>query len=374
MAPRLNDRQRLNWLRLIRTQNVGPASFRHLINKYGSAEAAIEILPQLASQGGARGQLRITSVADAEKELDGIARIGARIVAIGESGYPAMLANVEFPPPLLTVMGDTGIFDKPSVSMVGARNASLSGINFARKLSAEIGRKGWVVTSGLARGIDAAAHQGALETGTVAVMAGGIDRPYPQQNIPLMNEIVENGGAIICEMPLGWEPRAKDFPRRNRIVAGLSLGLVVVEAATRSGSLISARMANEMGRVVFAVPGSPLDPRAEGANRLLKQGAILVTDADDVVEHLSPMLQRDLFAAPRLDDETLPVADELSPRNDDDRERLVSLLGPTPVGIDDLIAHSGISPAGVQMILLELDLAGRLDRHAGAKVSLVFQN
>jgi len=365
----LSDRQRLQWLRLIRTPNVGPASFRDLINRFGSAEAALEMLPELAALGGARRAVRIPTLAEAESELAAVRKIGARLIAIGEASYPANMAQMDNPPPLITVLGSDQVFVGPSVSIVGARNASLAGINFARKLAADLGGHGWTVTSGMARGIDTAAHKGALRTGTTAVLAGGIDRPYPPENVPLMSAIVENGGSIVCEMPFGWEPRAQDFPRRNRIIAGLSLGLVVVEAAMRSGSLISARMAGEQGRIVFAVPGSPLDPRSAGTNGLLKQGAILVTGANDIIDHLTPMLGMD--AAPRESFEEPADFTDAPLSRDDDRARLVALLGPTPTSVDDLIAHSGIHPANVQLILLELDLAGRLERHRGGLVSLV---
>ncbi|MGC4025824.1 MAG: DNA-processing protein DprA [Mesorhizobium sp.] len=369
MVLQLSDRQRVQWLRLIRTSNVGPASFRDLINRFGSAEAALEMLPELAARGGARRSVRIPTVTEAEAELVAVGKAGARLVAVGETSYPANMAQMDNPPPLITVLGSDQVFASPSVSIVGARNASLAGINFARKLSVDLGSHGWTVTSGMARGIDTAAHKGALRTGTVAVLAGGIDRPYPPENIPLMHEIVEHGGAIVCEMPFGWEPRAQDFPRRNRIIAGLSLGLVVVEAAMRSGSLISARMAGEQGRIVFAVPGSPLDPRSAGTNGLLKQGAILVTGVDDIIEHLTPMLG--IEAAPPTSFEEPVDFSDVPMQRDDDRARLVGLLGPTPTSVDDLIAHSGIHPANVQLILLELDLAGRLERHRGGLISLI---
>jgi DNA processing protein len=236
-------------------------------------------------------------------------------------------------------------------------------------LSAELGRDGYAVVSGLARGIDTAAHQGAIATGTIAALAGGLDRIYPPENIDLCHEIAARGGAIISEMPFGWEPRAKDFPRRNRIVAGLSLGLVVVEAAKRSGSLISARLAGEMGRLVFAVPGSPLDPRAAGANGLLKDGAILVTEARDVIEQIAPLVG--LAPPPPVSLEEPPDFSATPPPRDDDRARVVEALGPVPVGVDEIIRHTALHPAQVFMILLELDLAGRLERHAGGAVALL---
>lgn len=288
-GPRLSDRQRINWLRLIRTENVGTASFRTLINRFGSAEAAIGALPELAARGGATRPVRIPTVEEAESELEQAATAGAAIIAMGEAGYPPLLRRMENCPPMLTVRGEPRVFDLPAAAIVGARNASLAGVKMARKLALDLGRDGYAIVSGLARGIDTAAHEGALPSGTVAVLAGGIDQPYPPQNAALMDEIAGRGGAVVTEMPFGWEPRAKDFPRRNRIIAGLALGLVVVEAAERSGSLISARLAGEMGRLVFAVPGSPLDPRAGGSNRLLKDGAILVTEASDVARALRPI-------------------------------------------------------------------------------------
>lgn len=369
-APRLSDRQRLAWLRLIRTPNVGPASFRDLINRFGSAETALEMLPDLIRRGGSVHGARIPSIETAEAELELAHKAGASFIAIGEPGYPPMLKRMDNPPPLLAVKGATPVFTLPPVAIVGARNASLAGIKIARQLAMELGRENYAVVSGLARGIDTAAHQGALQSGTIAAVAGGIDRPYPPENIGLMGEIASRGGAIVSEMPFGWEPRAQDFPRRNRIIAGLSLGLVVVEAAKRSGSLISARLAGEMGRLVFAVPGSPLDPRAEGTNGLLKDGAILVTSARDVMEQIAPLLNRPLPPAERFDEPADFAA--APPPGDADRNRLIEALGPVPVSIDELIRHTGLHPAQVFMILLELDLAGRLERHSGGAVSLVF--
>ncbi|RUM99429.1 DNA-protecting protein DprA [Pseudaminobacter arsenicus] len=367
-GPRLSDRQRLNWLRLIRTPNIGPASFRDLINRFGSAETAIEMLPELMRAGGARRMARIPSLAEAEAEMETAQSLGARFICIGEPEYPPTLRKIDNPPPVLAVRGTSAIFGLPPVAIVGARNASLAGMKMARGLAADLGREGYCIVSGLARGIDTAAHQGSLSSGTIGVLAGGIDRPYPPENVGLCNEIAQSGGVIVSEMPFGWEPRAQDFPRRNRIVAGLSLGLVVVEAAMRSGSLISARLAGEMGRLVFAVPGSPLDPRAAGTNGLLKDGAILVTDAADVTGALAPLTS--LPTAPTSLDEP-PDFSATPPPADDERSRLIEALGPVPVGVDEIIRHTGLHPAQVFMILLELDLAGRLERHSGGAVSLV---
>lgn len=368
---RLTDRQRLNWLRLIRSENVGPVSFRTLINRYGSAEAALDALPELALRGGAARRIRIASQADAEAEILSAQRHGARFVAIGEADYPPMLRMMDAPPPLLAVKGNAATFTLPSVAIVGARNASIAGMQFTRIIANTLGHEGFAVVSGLARGIDATAHQASLDTGTIAVLAGGLDHPYPPENIALCGQIAERG-ALISEMPFGWEPRAKDFPRRNRLVAGLALGLVVVEAAKRSGSLISARLANEMGRLVFAVPGSPLDPRAAGANQLLKDGALMVTEAADILDALTPLTaqtrgERDILLAEDCPgDEGIVV-----PPAQSDTERLIEALGPTPIQLDDVIRHTGLHPSQVFSILLELDLAGRLERHVGGSVSLV---
>ncbi|MIL09938.1 DNA-protecting protein DprA [Salmonella enterica subsp. enterica] len=365
----LSDKQRLSWIRLLRTPNVGPATFRDLINRFGSAEHALAMLPELALSGGARQAPKIPSLATAEAELDAAQAAGARIVAIGEGDYPAMLRRMDQPPPLVTVKGQPAVFGKPAVSIVGARNASLAGIKFARMISSELASSGYAIVSGLARGIDTAAHQGSLSSGTVAVLAGGVNRPYPPENAALCDEISASGGAVITEMPFGWEPRAQDFPRRNRLIAGLGLGLVVIEAAQRSGSLISARLAGEMGRIVFAVPGSPLDPRTEGTNGLLKDGAILVTEAEDIRRHLTPMTG----GAPQLPAalaEPENAATNPEPPGMDERERLMEALSPTPTAVDELIHHTGLQPAQVQLILLELDLAGRLARHAGGLVSI----
>lgn len=365
---RLSDRQRLAWLRLIRSENVGPATFRDLINRFGSAESAIEMLPELARRGGASRPVRIPAIAEAEAEMAAAIRLGARFVAIGEADYPPALRQMDHPPPLIAVKGQAAICRLPAIAIVGARNASLAGIKMARSLAGKLGAEGYAIVSGLARGIDAAAHTGSVDTGTIAVLAGGLDKPYPPENLELCEEIAERG-AIVSEMPFGWEPRARDFPRRNRIVAGMALGLVVVEAAKRSGSLISARLAGEMGRLVFAVPGSPLDPRAAGTNGLLKDGAILVTGAGDIAAAVAPLVGLEPPSSDTLEEP--PDLSATPPPGDDDRARVVETLGPTPVDVDEIIRHTGLHPAQVFMVLLELDLAGRLERHPGGRVSLL---
>jgi DNA processing protein len=362
----LSDRQRLSWLRLIRSENVGPLTFRDLVNRFGSAETALEALPDLVRRGG--GSARICTTADAAAEIDAAARFGAAFVAIGEPGYPPLLRQIHAPPPLLAVKGETGALALPGVAIVGARNASLAGIRFARGLAHDLGAEGYAVASGLARGIDAAAHTGSMDTGTVAAMAGGLDRPYPPEHAELAAAITQRG-ALISEMPFGWEPRAKDFPRRNRLIAGLAHGLVVIEAALRSGSLISARLAGEFGRLVFAVPGSPLDPRSAGTNGLLKDGAILVTEAADVLAALAPQSSRPVRPAHSFE-EPPDLASAQEP-GDGERGLVLEALSPVPTGIDEIVRHTGLHPAQVHLVLLELQLAARLERHSGGAVSLL---
>ncbi|WP_404403699.1 DNA-processing protein DprA [Pelagibacterium halotolerans] len=363
---RLSPDQRVAWLRLIRTENVGPATFRTLINRFGSAGAALDALPDLARRGGGR-YISVPSQSQAEDEIAAAEKIGARLIAISEPGYPPHLRHIAGPPPLVTVLGGDLATHERTVGIVGARNASTAGRRMAQMLARDLAAAGYIAVSGLARGVDAAAHEAALATGTIAVMAGGLDKLYPEANIPLAQAIVEQGGVLLSEMPMGWEPRARDFPRRNRLVAGLSLGVVIVEAAKRSGSLITARLALEQNREVFAVPGSPLDPRAEGGNALIQQGAKLITGAHDIVSELAHARpdQAGLF---ETDDIELPAADMQA--SSDDRTRLVEALGFTPIAIDTLIQDTGIPAPAMQMLLLELELAGRLERSGGQLVAL----
>lgn len=390
----LTDEQRLDWLRLIRSENVGPRTFRALINQYGGAAAALEALPDLARRGG-RLMLKVCSRAEAEKEMAAASRLGVRFIAMGEPDYPKTLKAIDSAPPLFALRGSAGLLAKPCVAIVGSRNASAAGLTFAERLARQLGEAGYVVVSGLARGIDTKAHKAALESGTAAVLAGGQDRVYPAQNEPLLQAIIDRGGAVISEMPMGWEPRGRDFPRRNRIVSGLSYGVVVVEAARRSGSLITARFALEQGREVFAVPGSPLDPRAEGTNDLIREGATLCAGIDHITSVLEPLLA----SGPSLDqraeeplrtlgvealwDEldlpdiapapTRPLMPDagLDEETSDGEADLMSLLGPAPIPVDDLVRQSGLSIRNVQMALLELEIAGRLERHGGNAVSLI---
>jgi DNA processing protein len=365
----LTDEQRLAWLRLTRSENVGPATFRSLINHFGSAQAAIEALPDLSRRGGANRSIAVASIAEAERELAAAVRIGASFVCLGEPLYPPWLRHADAPPPVLALRGETKHLTSPCIAIVGARNASVAGRKMAAMLAKGLGDADFVVASGLARGIDAAAHEAALSGGTIAVFAGGIDIVYPPENVELFGRIVGAKGCGISEMRIGWEPRARDFPRRNRIIAGMALATIVVEAAERSGSLITARLALEQNREVLAVPGSPLDPRAAGSNNLLKQGARLVTEVRDVIDAVAPMLERARLEPPSVF--SAPPSSEPTPEPaEDDRARIVEALGPTPVEIDEIIRFTGIPARIVHVILLELDLAGRVERHPGQRVSL----
>src|SRR5712692_4799400 len=289
MSGKLSAETKLDWLRLIRSDNVGPRTFRALINHYGGAGAALAGLPDLARRGGASGPARICSYDEAERELKAATARGVSFLALAELEYPQRLAMIDDAPPLLAARGKLAALALPMVAIVGARNASAAGMRFAERLARDLGAAGFAITSGLARGIDGAAHRASLGSGTIAVLAGGHDHIYPREHAELADAILAQG-ALVSEMPFGHEPRARDFPRRNRLISGLCAGIVVVEAAKRSGSLITARFALEQGRGVFAVPGSPLDPRAEGTNDLIKQGATLVTEAADVIAVLRPIL------------------------------------------------------------------------------------
>ncbi|MEX2643126.1 MAG: DNA-processing protein DprA [Acetobacterales bacterium] len=370
----LSPEQRLAWLRLARTETVGPVTFRRLIERYGDAGRALEAIPELSRRGGRRQAARVPALGEAVEELEALASLDAVLIACCEPEYPRALASIEDAPPLISVRGDPSMLSRPSVGVVGARNASVSGRRLARTIAGGLGEAGFVVASGMARGIDTAAHEGALSTGTVAVLAGGVDVPYPAENEALYRQIAEQG-AIVAESPPGKEPQARAFPRRNRIISGLSLGVVVVEAAVRSGSLITARMALEQGREVFAVPGSPLDSRCRGCNDLLRQGAVLTETADDVTAVL-----RGGTAGPLREEATshyLPAnpAAAVAIRIDDPDDRIrcsvLDALGPTPVTVDELIRECQISAPEVSAVLLELELAGRLDRLPGGRVALL---
>jgi DNA processing protein len=354
-------RERRNWLRLARADGVGPATFSYLIARFGSAGAALDALPDLARRGGRDAPLRIPSIAEAEAEMAAGERLNAKLLTSADPAFPPLLLAIDPPPPVLWALGNADLLNQPCVAMVGARIASASGQRLARELAAALGEAGWVVASGLARGIDSAAHQGALATGTIAVLAGGVDDIYPPENHALYERIVAEG-CVVSERPVGHGARAKDFPRRNRIISGLSRGVIVVEAELRSGSLITARLAGEQGREVFAVPGSPADPRARGTNDLLRQGAVLVEEADDVLRVLCdlPALQQDgdAFLPPRPASLAEPETGELG-------AMLETLLSPAPAPLDHLARATGAPLPAVMAALTELSLAGRAELMPG---------
>lgn len=391
----LSDAQRLDWLRLTRSEGIGPRTFRTLINRFGGASQALEALPDVLRVQGR--STHICTRDEAEAELETAQRFGVRFIGMGEPDFPRLLRGVDSCPPLIALRGDANLFSRPAVAVVGSRNASAVGMKLAEVFAAGLGRHHCITISGLARGIDASAHRASLATGTVAVLAGGHDKIYPPEHRDLLDSILENG-AVVSEMPMGWEPRGRDFPRRNRIISGLSHGVVLIEAAMRSGSLITARFAAEQGRDVFAVPGSPLDPRAEGTNDLIRNGATLVTSPDHVMEALAPIFGRpdwppealentpdapeplwdelDLFAdvAPRLflEETGAIMANEMRPAASTIEQKaneLLHLIGPSPIAVDDLVRLSGLPARIVQAVLFELELSGQVIRHSAGLVS-----
>ena len=396
---RLSEDQKFDWLRLIRSENVGPRTFRALVNACGGARAALEALPDLARRGGLRRPIRVATADEIERELTLARKAGVRFVALGEPEYPPALRQIDSAPPIIALRGREEALQQPAIAVVGSRNASAAGAAFADRLARGLGQAGYVVVSGLARGIDLRAHLGALETGTIGVLAGGHDRPYPPEAVALLPKIAEFG-AVISEMPIEWEPRGRDFPRRNRLVSGLALATVVVEAARGSGSLITARFAAEQNREVFAAPGSPLDPRAEGTNDLLREGAAICARVEDVLAVVDPLRERDPFAdfredtaeaseplwgeqpllgvdpaaTPRtragqeLDEAVAPAFDPGEPAT---LQQIESLLGPSPISIDDLARVAEIDVRRVRMAIVELDLAGRIEHSGGDRVALL---
>ena len=363
----MNESERIARLRLARSAGIGSKTFERLIDHCGTAVEALEALPGLSARGGRKKPLRACPADDAEAEIEAIAALGGQLIVSGEAGYPEALSAIPDPPPVLTVLGDAALLGRPTVGVVGMRNASAAGRKFARGLARDLGAAGLVVSSGMARGIDGAAHEGALGTGTVAVLAGGVDVPYPTEHTDLHRRIAESG-AVISEHRPGTVPTARHFPARNRIISGLALGVVIVEAAPRSGSLITARLANEQGRIVFAVPGSPLDPRAKGPNDLLRQGATLVEGAEDVVAGIAGMAPRPPRPAGTAAENP---AGPLEEAGDDARALLAAQLSQTPLTVDELVRECQLSAAMVQTILLELELAGRIARQPGNRVALL---
>jgi DNA processing protein len=355
-------------LRLIRSPNIGPVSYRQLILRFGSAAAALDALPDLALRGGGTR----TVLADPkaiEREIDQTAAAGAQYLFFGDSDYPELLGHLDNAPPAIIIRGNAGLMRRNPVAMVGARNASAGACRFARELAFQLGNDGFTVVSGLARGIDTAAHIGSIDRGTIAVIAGGIDIAYPPENRALQERIAEQG-LLIAEMPMGTEPRARHFPHRNRIIAGLSLGTLVIEAAPKSGSLITARLAAEAGREVMAIPGSPLDPRSHGCNQLIREGATLVQNSADIADLLRPMDHR-IARRPTGQPQLQMTFDD---GNDRERRSVIALMGMTYVSVDEIVRQSGVGQAIAQTVMLELELAGKLERGAGGKVRLTAAN
>lgn len=363
----------LDVLQLIRSENVGPVTCFHLLSFYGTPQKALEAIPQLAKKGGKKRALKLCPRSEAEHEMQQLNGLGVNMLLYGKAPYPPLMQHAHDAPPLLMARGHTQLLSKPMIGIVGARNASANGCHFIQKTANQLGEAGYVVVSGMARGIDTAAHTGALETGTVAVIAGGIDHIYPPENEKLYHALCDSG-VVISEAPFGTAPMARHFPARNRIIAGMSAGLVVCEASAKSGSLITAHYALDYGREVFAVPGSPLDPRSAGANGLIQQGATLIESAEDVLNQLSPeqaLQQLDEpeqtgFSTPptaAMDEQTLAQA----------RQLIEEKLGPEPVYLDELLAQCQITAQICQQCLLELELAGRLVRHPGNRVSLRYE-
>ncbi len=366
-------------LRLARAPGIGAVTVRRLLERFGTATAAIEALPRMAERAG-RPAPAVPSARDVQREFDAVATLGGRMLFLGAPGYPALLALLDDPPPALAVLGDVALLARPMVAVIGSRNASTNGCILAERLGGQLAKAGLGVVSGLARGIDAAAHAGALRTGvTIACIAGGLDRPYPPENVDLQARIAERG-CVLAEAPLGTAPMARHFPRRNRVIAGLSLGVVVVEAALRSGSLITARLALEAGREIFAVPGSPLDPRAEGTNALIRNGAHLTGNAEDVLANLpdhpqrqglsrDPLFARD--AAPEPDAHALAERQIALETPASALAAVTRLLGATPTLVDDLVRRCQLSAPEVRAALLDLELAGRVETFPGNRVALL---
>lgn len=379
---KLSEQQRVDWLRLIRSPTIGPITFRDLLNQFGGASAAIKALE---GRNNSSRRFQLCSQEKAMREIEIADKFGAHIVALGEAEYPRWLQAIDAAPPLIYMKGRLDLAQRPSVGIVGSRNASGAGLKFASVLAQNLGDRGIVITSGLARGIDAAAHRAALATGTIAVLGGGLDHVYPAQNEEIYLQIATDG-LLISERPLGVIAKAKDFPRRNRIISGISHGTIVVEAAMRSGSLITARFASEQGREVFAVPGHPLDPRATGTNKLIQNGANLITSSDDVLNILSPQLSDQDFTNQsiyqssgfqELLEGSLPSGKEgrqtihqFETSDEDLKSRVLELLGPTPIERDTLIRLLKCSAKDLQIILLDLDLEGLIEHHGQQRLSL----
>ncbi|MGH1377452.1 MAG: DNA-processing protein DprA [Alphaproteobacteria bacterium] len=371
----LDETERLAAMRLFRTDNIGPITYYQLVERYGSASEALAQLPELAKRGGRKKPLSPPSEKDIEREYKALTKLGGQIITVQDKSYPLALTATEDAPPVLSVIGDIKLLNKSSIAIVGARNASINGRKFARKIAQDLGARGQTIISGLARGIDTAAHEGSIETGTIAVVASGVDVVYPEENQKLYEEIAEKG-LVIAESKLGAKPFAASFPRRNRIVSGISKGVIVVEATRKSGSLITAKMAGEQGRDVYAVPGAPFDPRAAGPNHLIREGATLIRSADDVMEILMDFSGNSLREPPTsITNFTPPLHivnnNESTETPEIRQEKILSHLSFTPISVDELIRACHLTISSIQITLLELELAGRVKRLSGNRISLL---
>ena len=364
----LSDAERLQWLRLSRTENVGPVTFYRLIERFGTPDEALKALPELAKRGGRKAPLKAPDMGYIEREFEHLKKLGGHMVVAADDAYPLSLSAADDAPPVLSVLGNPALLNQSCIAMVGSRNASINGRKFAEKMAADLGKKNQIIVSGLARGIDTAAHKGALESGTIAVVAGGIDVVYPPENQRLYEEIIEKG-AVVAESPMGQKPFAQSFPKRNRIVSGISRAVIVVEANMRSGSLITARLAGEQGRDVYAIPGHPMDPRAAGTNHLIREGATLARSADDIMEGLMDFTGNAMRDQASLIPFEAPM-ETIDNAPSDGHDLILENLSYTSTGIDELVRATHLSVGQVQTILLDLELAGRIKRLPGAKVSL----
>ncbi len=366
-----NIDNRIDWLRLIRSENIGPVTFYKLLERFGTAGAALEGMADLSGRGGKK--IKPFPKENAVREFDALEDLGGEIITRLDPAYPPLLATIFDAPPVLQLLGNKSLLAKKAIAIVGARNASLNGQRFAKNIASEIGAGGFLVASGMARGVDTSAHEGALKSGTVAVVGGGVDVIYPKENKKLYEKLVDVG-AVISEVSLGTKPQAMHFPRRNRIISGMARGTVVIEAGARSGSLITARMALEQGREVFAVPGSPTDPRSAGANRLIREGAQLTEKAEDIFEALET-LPRTPSGLSQDENKPLKYNEKLPDNTNDDetakaRGKVMGLLSQEPVTVDEILRNCQCSLSAISLVLLELELAGRLERHPGGRVSL----
>ena len=366
----LSPQEKIDWLRLARTELIGPKTFFETLKKYYNPTQALEALPDLLSKKYPKKNLKIPSIQDIQQELEQHDKLKADLIAFVEPEYPEILRHIADPPPVISVLGNRHLLQKHALAIVGARNASLNGKKFAEKLARELGDYGYQIISGLARGIDTSVHVGSLSSGTIAVLAGGIDHIYPYENTDLYYKIAEQG-LIIAESPFGTIPQASFFPRRNRIISGLSLGVIIIEAAKQSGSLVTARFALEQGREVFAVPGSPMDPRSYGTNKLIREGATLIQNSDDVLSSVESFIK---IQPPLQGQKENPYSQEISLLNNKNDEQthhiLLNLLSSSPIGVDQIIRECHFSMSEVMLALLELELAGRIQRYPGGQVSL----